>query len=186
MIHLPRLRRDVKIIENGLPTLTFHQWMNEFISKLEDNLNTINDNIASIQATQNALEAGIKEAARLTSYTNPTVVLTAADVGTTATITIANHTRVYPVNGPSDISDVTITGGTVTGAAFSTTYYVYYDDETLVNGTPTYYATPTPLNGQVGTANGRHFVGKITTPADGAGPTTGTGATPIGNGSILP
>lgn len=176
----------MSIVENGRPTLTFHQWWDQFIRKLEGILNSITANITAIQAAQEAVNIGIMETARLNSYTNPTVVVTAADVGATATITIAAHTRVYPVNGPYDIADVAITAGSITGLGFSTKYWVYYDDTTLSSSAPTFLATTVAADSQVGAAYGRHFVGVITTPADGAGGTTGTGGTPPGNGGILP
>jgi hypothetical protein len=78
---------------------------------------------------------------------------------------IASHTRVYPVQGSIDVPDVSITGGTLPGLAYTTTYYVYYDDTTLALTAPTFVATTTPATAQVGAAAGRHFVGVITTPA---------------------
>ncbi len=183
MPDLPRLRRDVPIAGDSLPTLTFHQWMDLFANRIENNLNDVL--VTAIQAAQDAAEESVKETARITSYTNPTVVLSAADVGTDATISISAHTRVYPVNGPYDIPDVDLPAGEITGAVFSTEYYVYYDDEGLTGLSPEYRATTTAANAQVGAVSGRHYIGKITTPANGAAATTGTGASPLGNGVIL-
>ena len=123
-----------------------------------------------------------RDTARINSYPNPGSVLSAADAGTTATITIASHTRVYPIVGGLDLPDVAITGGAIAGLAFSTRYYVYYDDTTLSSTTPTFQATTVSASAQVGAATGRHFVGFITTPADGAGGTSGQGGAPPGGG----
>lgn len=124
----------------------------------------------------------IKEQARLTSYPNPGSVLSAADVGASVTITIAGHVRVYPVQGDVDIPDVTVTGGTLTGLSFSTRYYVYYDDVTLALVNPVFLVTTISATSQVGAAVGRHFLGFIDTPADGAGDTSGAGGGPPGAG----
>ena len=126
--------------------------------------------------------AAARELARINSYTDPTNVLTAADVGSDATITIANHDRIYPVQGTIDVPDLAIIGGTLTGRAFSTVYYVYYDDATLADTTPTYVSTTDAATAQVGAASGRHFVGVITTPTDGGGGTGGGGGSPPGGG----
>ncbi len=104
------------------------------------------------------------------SYPDPTTVLTAADVGPTATITIANHTRRY-----GDGTTVAVIGAALTGKTFSTTYYVYYDDATTSVTTPSFQATTNVLIAQSSYIVGRHWVGKIITPADGAAATTSTG-----------
>ena len=60
--------------------------------------------------------------------------------------------------------------------------YAQLDDETLEDATPTYLATTTRADAQVGAGPGRHFVGTVTTPADGGGGTSGTGGFPPGGG----
>lgn len=110
------------------------------------------------------------------SFSIPTMILTATDAGADATITIANHIRHY-ANG----EDLTITGGTVTGLAYSTTYAVYYDDETRLLAAPTYAATTDLETGQHNYETGRHYMGTVTTPAAAGGPTTG-GSPPAGSG----
>jgi hypothetical protein len=147
-------------------------------------------NAATAAATaQTAATDAARELARLNSYPDPTNVLTAADVGADATITIAAHNRIYPVQGSIDVPDLAVAGGTITGRAFSTQYSVYYDDTTLADTTPTYQAVLTAsahATSQPGAAAGRHFVGVITTPADGAGGTGGTGGGPPGGGGGIP
>lgn len=138
---------------------------------------------ADATAAAAAALAAARESARINSYPNPGSILSAADVGTTASITIANHTRVYPVQGSIDVPDVSITGATLTGKSFSTRYYIYYDDTTLAVTAPTFVATTSSATAQVGAAAGRHLVGFIDTPADGASGTSGTGGgTPGGGG----
>jgi hypothetical protein len=211
MVSLPRLQRTIEISENdGKPTFWFHRWWDEMAGKIEqafaDIESTVSDlaatqadlataqaglataqaDIAAAQAdiisTQNDLTAAIRDIARLSSYTAPTNVLSASDAGTDATITIAGHTRVYP---GAFVNDVTVSGGTLTGKAFSTTYYVYYDDATLADTTPTYVATTVIADAQVGAGTSRHFVGVVTTPADGGGGTSGGGGYPPGGGGGL-
>jgi hypothetical protein len=124
--------------------------------------------------------AAARELARINSYPDPASVLTATDAGTTASIIIANHTRVYPVQGTIDVPDVAIAGATLTGLAFATKYFVYYDDATLADTTPAFLTTTDNATAQVGAAAGRHIVGVVTTPADGAADTDGDGGAPPG------
>lgn len=93
--------------------------------------------------------------------------LTAADVGATATITVAAFI-VYAGSVSASYD-----AGSITGLAFSTVYYVYTDDANLAGGAATYSATTSRLT--PAQANARVYVGKITTPADGAGGTGGGG-----------
>jgi exo-beta-1,3-glucanase (GH17 family) len=137
---------------------------------------------ANAATAQASAIAAARESARISSYPNPGSVLTADDVGSDSTITITSHTRVYPVQGSVDVPDVAITGGTITGKAFSTRYYIYYDDTTLANPTPTFLATTSSATAQVGAAAGRHFIGFVDTPADGGTSTGGQGGGPPGGG----
>jgi hypothetical protein len=137
---------------------------------------------ADADTAQADATAAARESARISSYPNPGSVLTAADVGTDCTITIANHVRVYPVQGSIDVPDVSITGGALTGKAFSTRFYIYYDDTTLAVTAPTFVATTSSATSQVGAAAGRHFLGFVDTPADGGAPTDGEGGSPPGGG----
>lgn len=114
------------------------------------------------------------------SATAPTNCLSATDAGSNATITIAANTRLYGDNTSLDVS-----GGTLTGKAYSTTYAVYYDDATCSDTTPTYVATTTLKTAMHNYVSGRHFVGQITTPASGGGGTSG-GGTPPGGGGPYP
>lgn len=148
-------------------------------------LDDLADQLAQILQAQADATAAAREAARINSYPSPGVgILSASDAGTDATITVANHTRVYPVQGTIAVPPVTFTNTpfAITGLAYSTTYYVYYDDTTLASTAPTFLATTSSATAQVGAAAGRHFVGFVTTPASGGGATSGGGGAPPGGG----
>jgi membrane protein involved in colicin uptake len=134
--------------------------------------------------------ANAREAARINSYTAPTIVLTGVDTGAGhAKVTVANHDRIYPIQGTVVVPTVSITGiPDFTGLLNSTLYYVYYDDTTLALTTPTMHITTVPEDAQVGAAAGRHFVGTVTTPAAAAPPSTGGGGArpPGGGGGDIP
>lgn len=112
------------------------------------------------------------------SHTEPSIVLSAADVGSDVTITIASHVRRYP-----DGSSVSIAGGAITGLSFTTPYAVYYDEPTRTVKTPTFHATATVKQAANNFVIGRHFVGNLTTPADGMSATTGGTYPPGGGGN---
>jgi hypothetical protein len=145
-----------------------------------------------LQAQADATAAG-REVARINSYTSPGSVLTATDAGSDATITIASHSRIYPVQGSITVPPVSINGDSETGLAYSTRYWVYYDDETLADTDPAFVVTTTAADAQVGAASGRHALGYIDTPASGGSPTGGSGTAPPGgtgggggDGTVLP
>ena len=103
--------------------------------------------------------------------------LSAADVGSDVTISIASHSVQY------GFGTIAYNSGSITGLGFSTLYYVYTDDPTYAGGAVTYLAT---TNANNATANdGRYYLGKITTPADGAGGTSGGGGGGGGGGGTL-
>lgn len=153
--------------------------------------------LTAIVAAQATATASARELARLNSYTDPSSVLSGTDEATGASITIAAHTRVYPVQGSIDVADVvisapvtlTVEADGTTGIVNAVQYSVYYDDTTLADTTPAYKAVQTATShadAQPGAAAGRHFVGVVTTPANGAGGTTGTGGAPPGGGADVP
>jgi hypothetical protein len=163
--------------------LWFKVWAEDIADAIDSALDDIETNVTAILAAQATATGAARELARINSYTAPGNVLSAADVGTTVTISIAAHTRVYPVQGSIDVADLVIPGvGTITGQPFDTQVSVYYDDTTLADTTPTYVATTTHANAQVGAATGRHFVGTVLTPIDGGPPSDGAGGSPPGGG----
>lgn len=156
-IKIPPLHMKVPIAdENGCPTPDFQR---KFVDTLQSLAGTIN------------------KISRINSHTNPTTVLTATDNGTTATVTVAAHTRVY-----GDGSTLSVASGTMPGLVSNTNYAFYYDDKTLANPKPTYIATTTIGTAQAVAADGRHFLGVIITPPAGSGKTrTGGGVYPMGS-----
>lgn len=99
--------------------------------------------------------------------------LTAADIGTTARITIASHARHF------GHANVGYNSGAITGLSFLTRYYVYCDDPGLKGGAVTYVATA--LKTKVADNINRVYIGEITTPANGGGGSSGGGG-----GGLLP
>ncbi|MBS3796666.1 hypothetical protein [Pseudoalteromonas sp. BDTF-M6] len=89
--------------------------------------------------------------------------LSASDNGSSAKITIASHSRQY------GFGSLSLNAGSITGLAFSTKYYVYYDDPTYTGGAVTYHATTNIQT--VAAGNHRIFVSTVTTPANGGGST---------------
>lgn len=146
--------------------------------------------VAAIQAAQDAADAAnaaavaantaadaaqdtavaITEASALGNSFPVGATVGALDAGASATITISPHTRRYPQPDGTNV-DVSVSGGSVTSLAYSTAFYVYYDDPTRAGGAVTYLAT-TSADTAVQTGD-RHVVGGATTPAMGAGPTSG-------------
>lgn len=142
--------------------------------------NTAVTNAATAQTTANTADSTANTVKRddsiSTSWTSPGSILSAADAGANATITIANHTRKY-----SDTSSVSVTGSTITALAYSTLYDVYYDQTSRAGGAVTYHATTNPNTGMANAAAGRHWCGSITTPA-AAGAATSGGVYPPASG----
>ena len=157
---------------------------NDILAQLASQEAQLASQLAQIEQAQTDATAAAREVARINSYPNPGGILHAADAGTNATITIDNHTRVYPVEGVVDVPDVAITGGTITGVTSGVRVWVYYVDTTLANPTPTFLWTTNSALAQVGAAAGNHLVGFIDTPAAGSsGTSSGTGGgTPGGGG----
>lgn len=102
--------------------------------------------------------------------------------GTAAIASIGAHTRIY-----SDMT-VAVDAGTVSGLELETYYVIFYDDPDRAGGAVTYQASTDPDDALL-TADhpGRHYVGAVTTPAEGeTGGTTGGGATgPGGVGNCV-
>lgn len=167
---------------------TFQLWWQQVVDKVEAQETAQDTLLAQIVAAQNAAAAAAADAAAAqstadtaekndkisSSWTSPGSVLTATDAGSDATITIAAHTRNY-----GDGTTVSVSGASKTGKAYSTAYYVYYNDPSLAGGAVSYQVTTSATTAAPNKTSGRHFVGKVTTPAAAAPPTTG-GTVPPG------
>ena len=129
-------------------------------------------------ATANDAAAANKAATALQgSYVSPDNILSAKDNGTSTEIDIAAHTRVY-----SDGTSVVVDLGAITGLAYSTTYYIYYDDPSRTGGSVSYQSTTdSTVAAQTGD---RHTVGSVETPAAAAPPATGVAVRPPGVGTL--
>jgi hypothetical protein len=128
---------------------------------------TTADDITSANALGNSYVTGI--------------TITATDAGADVTITISAHTRHYPQPDGTTV-DVAVSGGSLTGRAYSTTYYVYYDDASRAGGAVTYQSTTSEATAaQIGD---RHTVGGVETPAALGAPKTGGYTRPPGPGQI--
>lgn len=106
------------------------------------------------------------------SYTVPgSGLATAHDIGSAVRITVADHQRVYP-DQSANLAGL----AAITGLAYATTYYLYYDDNNRAGGAPTIGVTTNQALAIPSAAHpGRHSLGVITTPASGGADTTGGG-----------
>jgi predicted transcriptional regulator len=181
-------------IEDGRPTIAFHRWINDTVKTIQSTVNDLSQFVADIAfsieqsgiaiktaneakaAAEAAADAGAAAAAAgvlVNSYVVEANVLSSSiDANkTTATITVANHTRRY-----GDGSEVPVTGGTIGALAVSTQYYVSYLDPERDGGTVLYETTTNPS--EAGQNGDRHLVGGYMTPT-----ATGTGS---GGGTTRP
>jgi hypothetical protein len=171
----------------------FQRWWQRTIEAIESNFNALANTVALIEAAQAAADAAnaAAEAANTAAETAQTaadnveassalansyttgLTITATDAGSNVTITISAHTRVY-----GDGTSVAVSGGSLTALAYSTAYYVFYDQASRAGGAVTYQSS-TSIQGN-GTAPDRHFVGAVTTPAALGGPVGGNPVRPPG------
>ena len=119
----------------------------------------------------NPFNLGIVESTISTAIANSYIdnlaaAFTGADEGTTASITIPDHDRVYP----APYATVAVDGDTIGGLSYSTTYYIYYDDSALAGGAVTYGATANSVDAYATATNPyRHFVASRLTVSSGGG-----------------
>jgi hypothetical protein len=173
---LPNLDLRQPIVDSsGVPSFPFHVWWQKFL----DSQNGINADLQEQISLLTGLDSSVTTilaAANNAILGNSGILngtLTATDAGSNARIVISGHVRVY-----GDGRQVSVSAGTVSGLAYSTLYYVYYDQESREGGAVQYFATTSKaLAVQAGD---RHFVGTVTTPAALAADTTGTQPEPPG------
>ena len=195
-IRLPRLQSQVPIVDTrGYPTLAFHQWWEAFAGEIENEVgalqaaelaqaaaDTANAAAASANAAADAAQgaaANITASSALANSYTTGQTPQATDAGASATITIPAHTRVY-----GDGTSVAVSGGAVTGLAYSTRYWVYYDQASRLGGAVTYLAAVT-IQGNGAGAPDRHFVGAVETPAALGAPIDGFQVVPPGGFSLF-
>lgn len=105
--------------------------------------------------------------------------ITAVDAGSDCTVTVPDHSRVYPDK------TVAVTGGDITGLEYGTLILIYYDDPDRAGGAVTFGVTTDLEAARVSSTHpDRHYVGAVTTPTLGGGPVDGDGGAPPGGGPI--
>lgn len=199
-LKLPRLQvRTALVNPDGTPTRAFHQWWDKSAKAIEDAVAQLQDAIDAIVAAQDAADAAnaaaaaadaaaaaaqdaADDAATASALGNSGVTgvtITGTDAGSNVTVSISAHTRVY-----GDGTSVSVNSGSVTALAYSTFYYIYYDQASRAGGAVTYQATTSQST--AAQTGDRHLVGSVTTPAAAAPPTDGGYVAPPGVGGIVP
>jgi cell pole-organizing protein PopZ len=172
-------------------------WWQQVVEAIETQETTQDDLLAQIIAAQDAAAAASAAAATAqttantanttatavkktdkisAAWTSPGAVLSATDAGSNATVSVAAHTRKW-----GDGTSTSVNSHNFTGKAYSTDYYVYYDDPNQNDTTPSYQITTNPNTAAPNAASNRVYVGAVTTPAAGAADTSG-GTLPPGGG----
>jgi 4-hydroxyphenylpyruvate dioxygenase-like putative hemolysin len=127
---------------------------------------------AAAVAAQGTADQVLAESSLANSFTTG-LTITATDAGANVTIAMSAHSRVY-----GDGTTVSVNAGNVTGLAYSTSFWIFYDQVSRLGGAVTYQAS-TSIQGN-GTAPDRHFIGAVLTPAAAAPPTDGNPVRPPG------
>lgn len=140
------------------------------VSRLKDG-ETVEDATARLVGATGRVEdqralVQVNAANRL-STTDPSAPLSGHDDGSSARIDVAAFDIVY------GFGKVSYNADSITGLAFETDYFVYFDDPGFDGGNPTYVATTNRLEPLQ--SDGRVYLGSITTPADGGSGTSGGG-----------
>lgn len=202
-LKLPRLPGNIALVDpaTGRVTPEFQRWWQTTMEAIEgqaNNQQALLDALITAQASADAAAAAAAaaDAAAATAATAAAAAQTSADsvtsdtslsnsyvfgvaivghdAGASATVSISAHTRLYG-NGVQ----VSVNSGSVTSLAYSTSYYIYYDDPSRAGGAVTYHVTTSISSAaQSATNPNRHFVGTIITPAALAADTAGIGAAP--------
>lgn len=105
-----------------------------------------------------AAAAAAKEASIVNSGTTG-LTMTATDAGTSVTVSISAHNRMY-----GDGTSVAVNGGSITGLPYSSSVRVYYDQASRAGGAVTYQFTVDPAAPPIQSGD-RHSVGAVATPA---------------------
>lgn len=195
---VPALPSDFSIVDaNGKPSFAFQKWWQSLKTALETQeglqdatiaaLAAVNAAVVVVEAaaasasvdaaTAQSAAAGANSVASLTNSGVTGVTITATDAGVNVTVTISAHTRVY-----GDGTSVAVNAGSVLALAYSTLFYIYYDQTSRLGGAVTYLATTSVLT--AAQTGNRHLVGKVTTPAAAAPATVGNEVQVPGLGNI--
>jgi hypothetical protein len=186
-INIPQLQQSRPIVDKeGRPAPDFIRVLNDSIQSLKASFNsllalpdiqaaitaaqTAADNANTAAATANSAATSAETAVSQTNAYPTGLTISATDAGTSATIFISAFTEVYPQTNGSNVS-VSVNSGSITGLAYSTTYWIYYDDPTRAGGAVTYHATTTQAT--AAQTGDRIAVGAVTTPAAAGAPVSG-------------
>lgn len=194
-IRIPNFQQNNAIVDKeGKPVGVFLRYLNEAFQALVTNANAVNDALAAAgiataaaaaanaaaAVAQGAADATVEATALANSWVTG-ITVTATDAGASATITISAHTRNYAYDPPTTKA---VNGGTLTGLAYNTTYYIYYDQSSRLGGAVTYLSTTVQSN--VAQVNNRHSVATVTTPLAAGAPKSGQGVAPPGGSFAEP
>lgn len=138
--------------------------------------NLITEAEEAIEAVNEATEQATAQTVLANSYVTG-LTITATDAGSDVTITISAHNRVYPQPDGTNVT-VSVNGGSLTARAYSTQYWIYYDDASRAGGAVTYQTTTTATT--AAQTGNRHSVGAVTTPAAAGPPAPGNVLQPPG------
>lgn len=194
-LEVPPLPAGAAIVDkDGLPSLAFAAYWQQTIEAIVGSVNAVLAAQAAADAA-NAAAAAANTAAIAAADTADAITasnalgtsfvsgctITATDAGANVTVTISAHTRHYPQPDGSTV-DVSVSGGSVTALAYTTSYFIYYDDPARAGGGVTYQATTSSTTAaQLGD---RHTVGSVLTPAAAGAPTSGGTVAGPGAGTI--
>lgn len=177
-LRLPRLINSLPITkpEGGTPALSFMQWWDTFAKQIETFASDITNALTQAGIAITTANSA-NNVAKLAGSGTENLTLSATDAGSDASIMISAHNRLY-----ADGTTVSLDAGTLTGLAYSTKYYIHYDDSSFAGGAVTYQASTTDTAAsQTGST---HFVGIITSPAAADPDTGGVTPGPPGPGDI--
>lgn len=203
-LRLPRLMRGAQIVDpqTGRASDEFRLWWQRLAEQIEVEVGALTAaqaaqaaavvaQAAAVTAQSAATTAqtaaddaqtsadGANSVASLTNSGVTGCTITGADAGANVTVTISAHTRKY-----GDGTSVAVNGGTVTALAYTTTYFIYYDQASRLGGAVTYAATTSEAT--AAQTGDRHLVGMVVTPAAAAPNTDGDYVRVPGVGGIIP
>jgi hypothetical protein len=172
MARLPRLPASVdqrlqvywqRLVEAQEATDAAQNQLIEDVSDLLATIISLNELITQAEEAIDDLgnaAGAIASANELTNSYATGLTITATDAGSSVTITISAHTRVYP-KADGSTTNVAVTGGSITGQAYSTDLWIYYDQASRAGGAVSYQVSTSPI-AQTGD---RHSIGAIKTVA---------------------
>lgn len=188
-IKIPDFQQSRAIVDKeGRPFAEFLRGINTAFRVLVNNANATNQALAAAGIATSAATVAMAAAAAAQSATlqamNATALansyvqgltITASDAGASASIVISNHNRVYATMPPTSVA---VTGATLTGKAYSSLFFLYYDQPTRSGGPVSFIASL--VSTDVAQVGDRHSVGQILTPAALGLPRDGAGVAPPG------